>query len=163
MSEQELRTQLYASFRHRALIYYLIFDELRQELDEERAIAIMKRAIRRRGEAVGEQFAELAPNQLDGLKDAFLAVIPDDGQMFAPEVTECNSGQLDITFHQCPLKDAWRDAGLPDRDVATLCEIAAEIDVGTFVGAGFKFEATTWKPDCEDCCHLHIRPGSNGE
>ena len=38
MSEKELRDQLYASFRHRAMLYYLIFDELRQVMDEPQAI-----------------------------------------------------------------------------------------------------------------------------
>ena len=27
MSQQQLRDQLYASFRHRAILYYLIFDD----------------------------------------------------------------------------------------------------------------------------------------
>ena len=29
MSEEQLRAQLYDSFKNRAMIYYLIFDELR--------------------------------------------------------------------------------------------------------------------------------------
>jgi len=159
MSEQELRHQLYESFRHRALLYYLIFDELRQEIDEDRAIAIMKRAIRRRGDVVGQQFTKFAPEDLSGLRDAFLAIIPDNGRMFDPTVNRCDSQQLDISFHRCPLKEAWQEAGLDDRDVATMCDIAAAIDEGTFGGAGFEFSADTWQPDCDDCCHLHIRPG----
>ena len=83
MSEQTLREQLYASFKHRGMLYYLIFDELRSEVGEDRAAAILKRAIRKRGETVGQAFAQFGPADLAGLRDAFLAGIPDDGCMFA--------------------------------------------------------------------------------
>jgi hypothetical protein len=159
MSEQGLRDQLYASFKHRAMLYYLIFDELRRALDEPRAIAIMQRAIRRRGEVVGQQYAAFAPDDLPGLRDAFLANIPDAGRMVSAKVERCDARQLDITLQNCPLKDAWREAGLSEQDIATLCRIAAAIDEGTFEGAGFTFSADTWRPDCDGCCHLHIRPG----
>jgi hypothetical protein len=160
MFEQDLRDQLYAAFKHRAMLYYLIFDELRRTLDEPQAIAILQRAIRRRGEAVGQQYAAFAPNDLPGLRDAFLENIPDDGRMFSAQVERCDGEHLDITFQRCPLRDAWQEAGLDDRDVATLCRIAAAIDEGTFEGAGFAFSADTWQPDSEGCCHLHIRPGA---
>jgi hypothetical protein len=58
------------------------------------------------------------------------------------------------------LKDAWREAGLPDADVARLCQIAGRIDNGTFEAAGFEFSADTWQPGRDGCCSLHIRPGS---
>ena len=159
MSEQQLRDQLYASFRHRAMLYFLIFDELRQTLDESQAIEIMQRAIRRRGEEMGKQLASFAPHDLAGLRDAFLKLIPDDGRMFAAQVERCDEGQLDVTLRSCPLRDAWLDAGLDQQDVATMCHIAAAIDEGMFTGAGFSFSADTWTPNCEGCCHLHIRPG----
>ncbi len=162
MSEQELRDQLYASFRHRAMLYYLIFDELRQVLDEPQAIEIMQRAIRRRGVEVGKQFTSFAPNDLAGLRDAFLKIIPDDGRMFSAEVTRCDETGLDITLQTCPLRDAWLESGLDPQDVATMCEIAAAIDEGTFEGAGFAFSADTWAPNCDGCCHLHIQPGTDG-
>ena len=158
MSEQQLREQLYASFRHRALLYYTIFDELRKVVGEPQAIEIMVRAIRRRGEKIGQQFRSFAPDDLAGLKEAFLAIIPDGGHMFAAQVDRCDDQHLDITLHNCPLRDAWLDAGLDPQDVTTLCHIAAAIDQGTFEGAGFSFWAETWTPDCEGCCHLHIRP-----
>jgi hypothetical protein len=160
MSDQELRSQLYAAFKHRAMLYYLIFDELRQALDETRAIEILQRAIRRRGEVVGQKYAPFAPDNLTAPRDAFLANIPDDGRMFSARVDRCDGEHLDMTLQTCPLRDAWQEAGLSERDVATMCRIAAAIDEGTFVGAGFAFSADTWQPGSEGCCHLHIRPGT---
>ena len=161
MSEHELRQQLYASFKHRALLYWLIYDELSKEFGEDKASEVLRRAIYRRGVAVGAEFAQHAPHDLDGLRQAFLANIPDGGEMFAPQVERCDSNQLDITLSSCPLKDAWQEAGLNDQQVATMCRIAAEIDIGTFEGAGFSFSAETWTPHAAGCCPLHIRLGQS--
>jgi hypothetical protein len=160
MAEEKLRTQLYDSFKNRAVIYYLIFDELRTELGALRAEEILARAIYRRGQERGrEQFARFAPGDLVGLKTAFLAGVADDGRMFQPEVLRSDAQQLDIKFHACPLRDAWLAAGLGPEDVTTLCRIAARVDYGTFEGAGFRFSADTWQPGGDGCCCLHIQPG----
>ena len=160
MSEEQLRRELYDAFKNRAMIYYLIFDELREELGPDRAEELLSRAIYRRGELRGrEKFAQFAPNNLAGLKAAFLGGVADDGRMYQPEVLRDEAEGLDIKFHACPLRDAWLEAGLPEEDVATLCRIAAQIDEGTFTAAGFRFSADTWQPGGEGCCQLHIRPG----
>lgn len=159
MREQDLRTHLYASFKNRAMMYYHIFDELRKEFGEEKATEIMKRAINKRGREIGKQFAQHAPSNLQGLKDAFLARILDEGRMFDPEVRRCDAGCLEIKFHRCPLKEAWQEAGLDDNEVTKMTEIASSVDHGTFEGAGFTFSAETWKPGGEGCCHLKIGPG----
>jgi hypothetical protein len=159
-TEESLRAQLYDSFKNRAMIYFLIFDELRKELGAQQAEEIMGRAVYRRGEEKGrEKYARYAPGDLAGLQAAFLKGIPDGGQMFRPEVARSDSAAVDIKFHACPLREAWQEAGLPADDVAALCRIAARIDNGTFEAAGFQFSADTWRPGGEGCCYLHIRPG----
>jgi hypothetical protein len=157
MSEETLRQQLYESFKNRAMIYYLIFDELRAELGAIRAEELMAWAIYRRGELKGiEAYSQYAPNNLAGLKAAFLNGIPDDGKMFKPEVVHGDDQRLDITFHSCPLRDAWIEAELPEEDVATLCRIASQVDEGLFAGAGFQFSVETWQPGDGTCCRLHV-------
>jgi hypothetical protein len=158
-AEEQLREQVYAAFKNRAMMYYHIFDELRREIGEARAADIMKRAIYRRGTEIGRAFARYGPADLDGLRRAFLGMIPDGGKMFAPEVTRADALALDIKFHRCPLKEAWQDAAVPEADIATLCHVAGRVDNGTFESAGFAFEADTWKPGEEGCCYLHVRPG----
>ncbi len=160
MSEEALRRQLYDAFKNRAILYYLIFDEIRKELGAEKAEQIMGRAIYRRGVQKGKQkYAQFGPADLAGLKEAFLGGIPDDGRMFQPEVIRSDAEGLDIKFHGCPLRDAWQEEGLPDEEVATICRIAARVDNGTFEGAGFQFHADTWQPGGDGCCYLHIQPG----
>jgi hypothetical protein len=161
MSEEQLRSQLYDSFKNRAMMYYLIFDELRAELGADRAEELLSRAIYRRGELWGqEKYAQFAPKDLAGLKAAFLGGLADDGKMFRPEIVRSDAKGLDIKFHACPLREAWLEAGLPDEDVATLCRIASQVDDGLFEAAGFEFSADTWQPSGEGCCYLHIRPGA---
>jgi hypothetical protein len=161
MTNEELRERLYAAYAHRGMLYYHIFDELRQEIGAERAKAIMKRAIYARGTVTGQKYARFAPADLEGVRDAFVGNSADDGRMFKPEVERCDAEGLDIKHGDCPLKNAWIEAGLSGDDVATLCEIAAAIDYGTFEGAGFRFACDHWKPGGDGCCHLHIRPGTD--
>ena len=159
MSEEALRDALRAAVANRALIYRHVFQVLSKRLGEAEATEIMKEAIYNRGLEVGTAFRQYAPNDLTGLKDAFLAYIPDDGRMLEPEVKRADGGGVDLKFHRCPLKEAWQAAGVSDEELAKLCDIAATVDYGTFEGAGFSLEADSWRPGEEGCCFLHIRPG----
>jgi hypothetical protein len=158
MSEEKLRKHLYDSYANRAHIYHLLFSELRHELGAEKAVEVMGRAIRQRGVQNAGKYTSFAPRDLEGLREAFVGNLPDDGAMFAPEVIHCDAEKIDIKFHRCPLKQTWLDAGLSQDEVAALCRIAAQVDVGLFQAAGFGFHADTYKPGGEGCCFLHIRP-----
>jgi hypothetical protein len=63
-----------------------MFSELRAELGPEKAADLMGRAIRQRGVKNAGKYASFAPGDLEGLKQAFVGKLPDDGAMFAPEV-----------------------------------------------------------------------------
>ena len=159
MSEDDLRKQLYGSFKNRALMYWHVFKVLQKEVGEQKAADIMKRGIYKRGLEIGTQFKKFAPADLDGLKNTFLAFIPDEGRMFDPEVLRCDTEALEIKMRRCPLKDGWQDAGLNKSEIAAMCDIAASVDKGTFDGAGFSFSIETWNPGQSGCCHLKIAPG----
>jgi hypothetical protein len=160
MSEEALRRQLYDAFANRAHIYHLLLGQLRSELGEEKAAELIGRALYQRGAQKAAKYAPFAPGDLEGLKQAFLADLPDGGAMFAPEVVRCDAEALDVKFHRCPLKQAWLDAGLAEEEVATLCRVAAQVDSGLFEAAGFRFHADTYRPGGEGCCFLHVRPGA---
>ena len=157
MSEEHLREELRSSFKNRAILYYLIYDEMRRELGPERAEQLISRAIYRRGRQVGERFAQFGPDDLAGLREAFLAGIPDSGRLFAPNLIREDAEELVIHLESCPLKDAWEELGLDDQERETMCRIAGVIDQGTFEAAGFEFVADTWKPGRSGCCHLRIQ------
>ncbi|MGQ9504721.1 MAG: L-2-amino-thiazoline-4-carboxylic acid hydrolase [Thermogutta sp.] len=157
----QLRQQLLDSYKNRALIYYHVYEELARVLGPEQAEELLKRAIHRRGQERGKEYAQFAPGNLAGVKDAFLAHLPDEGRLFEPEVLTDTPDALDIKFHRCPLREAWVEAGLSDELIARLCRIAAEVDYGLFGEAGFRFYADTWQAGGEGCCCLYIRPGNS--
>ena len=159
MSEKQLRKELVASFKNRAMLYHHFYRELSAEVGKAKAAEIMQRAIYARGVEVGRQFAAHAPRDMEGIKEAFMGFLPDQGALFAPELERCDAQGVDIQFHRCPLKEAWQEAGLTDTEIKELCNIAGKVDNGTFESAGFAFHAETWEPGREGCCHLHIRPG----
>ena len=157
--EAKLLDQLRAAFKSRALVYHAVYEEIRNEVGVEHAQAIMKRAIYRRGEAIAGNFSQHAPSDLAGLRDTFLAFIPQGPDLFAPEVQRCDADGLVVQFHRCPLKEAWEEAGLPEAERETLCALAGVVDLGTFEAAGFRITSDTWKPGRGGCCRLNIRPG----
>ena len=159
MSAEDARQALVAQMKNRAMMYYYIYKEVSEEVGSQKAAEILKRAIYKRGLDVGKMLAEFGPDDLNGLKDAFLdRVVPYDGSMFQPEIIGCDDKELDIKFHRCPLKEAYLEAGLSEEETATMLEIAAQVDYGTFEGAGFDFHAETWQPGRSGCCHLHVKP-----
>jgi hypothetical protein len=160
MSDDELKQALIGQMKNRALMYYYIYQEISQELGPQKAAAILKRAIYKRGLEVGKVLAEYGPGDLAGLQKGFMQkVVPHDGSMFAPEIISCDDQELNIKFHRCPLKEAYLEAGLSEEETATMLDIAAQVDYGTFEGAGFSFHADTWQPGRSGCCHLHVKPG----
>lgn len=153
----DFRKDLVAQMKNRALIYMEMYDVLAEELGAGRAEALLTRAIHRRGLAAGAALAKFAPGDLAGLREAFLAGVPGGAELFRPQVLRDDAERLEIQLRGCPLKDAWREAGLPEEKVATLCRIAGAVDKGLFEGAGFAFENRTWEPGAEGCCFLSIR------
>ena|SRR5688572_21175977 len=108
------RAQLIGQLKNRALIYMELYDVLAEELGPERAEALMTRAIYRRGRSAGKAFSRYAPQDLAGLKSGFLAAVPGGDAIFQPEVLRDEPAALDIQLGGCPLKEAWREAGLPE-------------------------------------------------
>jgi hypothetical protein len=158
-AEQDLRRQLKEPHMSRALVYAAFYDELFARFGAKLAEEVMTTAIYRRSLAIGQRFARFGPADLEGLRDAFLEFVPDQGRLFQPQVKRCDARGLDIKFHACPLKEAWQAAGIEPEKIATLCRIAGVVDNGTFEAAGFTFRAETWQPGEEGCCFLHILPG----
>jgi hypothetical protein len=159
VSEAKMREMLVDSMKSRALFYYAFYKEFSAEFGAEKAEEVMKRAIYKRGLEIGKRFARFAPGDMTGLMTAFFEKVPDPEATFDPKLERCDAQGIDILLQGCPLKEAWKEAGLSDAEVTKMCSIAGRVDNGTFEGAGFTFSADTWQPGRSGCCHLHIRPG----
>lgn len=157
-NEHRLIEQLRDAMKSRAMVYAAMYDEIAAEFGADKAREICKRAIYKRGESIAHLFAPHAPADLAGLKDTFLDFIPQGEHLFAPEVVRCDTEELEIQFHRCPLKEAWQAAGFSPERIAALCDIGGVVDYGTFERAGFRIRSDTWQPGREGCCRLHIMP-----
>jgi hypothetical protein len=155
---ERLLDQLRAQIANRALFYLAAYDALADAIGAERAEAVLTRAVRLRGRAMGEALRRFAPADLAGLKDAFLGGLPGGEALFRPGLLRCDTEVLEVKFQTCPLQQAWQDAGVPEAKRAVLCRIAGAVDLGNFEAAGFAIENRTWTPGATGCCHLTITP-----
>ena len=89
---------LRAALKMRAAAYAHMFDVMREQLGLEKALEMGREATRRLGASMGNSFSEYGPNNLAGLKDAFLAGIPGGDELFIPEVVKCDADELEIYF-----------------------------------------------------------------
>ena len=160
MDADALRDELRGANANRAVLYYLIFDEMRKVVGEEEAVAVMKRAIYRRGVEMSASIRQFAPDRIRELGEHHLAHSAGGGTVFNPEVQRHDDEAFEVLNTTCPLKQAWQDYGLGEEDVAKMCDIGSAIDYGKFEGAGFRFECDTWTAGKRGCCTLKTRaPG----
>ena len=156
MSEETLRQELEASFRNRADLYRLMYAELVADLGPERGEALMVRIVEKRGREVGVDYFKAMGPGARAVGEAFLAVSPDQGRMYPTEVSR-QATSIEFRVKRCPLKDAWRDAGLDDGSIATLCRVAGAFDKGLFEAAGVAFRNETWSAQRGGgCCHIML-------
>ncbi len=152
----QLRRALDDSFKNRAMLYWTIYRELRQELGAEKAEAILSRAIYARGKQVGDgAFSTFGAQDARALGEAFLAISPDGGQLFPTDVEPLANG-VAFTVKRCPLKEAWQEAGLSDEDLSKLCRIAGRFDNGLFETSGVTVTTETWRPGVTGCCRIRL-------
>jgi hypothetical protein len=151
-----LRRALDDSFKNRALLYWTIYQEMRQELGAEQAEAILSRAIYARGKQVAEAaFSQFGAQDARALGEAFLAISPDGGRLFPTEVEQLESG-IAFQVKRCPLKEAWQQAKLSDADLTTICRIAGRFDNGLFETSGVTVKTETWRPGINGCCRIQL-------
>jgi len=140
----------------RGHLYLALLRVLERNFGHEAAVAAMREALRDWGRHLGQGLARHAPGDFDGLARDFVHA-PDGGRMFQPAVHRCDSSGIDTQMMSCPLKQAWQAAGLPDAEIALLCNVASEADRGAMEAAGFQLDIETWRPGDTGCCVLRIR------
>jgi len=153
---ETLRYELEEAFQSRAHLYRVLLDELESEIGLDQAIAVLSRALERRGKEVAKGlFQDTPPNPL-AVGDRFLSVSPDNGQLYPHEV-ETNGKTMEVRVHRCPLKDSWSASGLPPERIALLCKLAGSFDKGLFEAAGVAFSNQTWSQERGGgCCWIKL-------
>jgi hypothetical protein len=152
---EALRKDVFLAHANRALIYTEVLKEMRRELGEERTSEIFKRALYNHGANMAQMMGY--PKDLEGFKDWLLEFLPAGGQLNAPEVVRSSAEELVVKFPRCPLKEAWRMAGLNETEVADMCDHADASDHG-FFGSMFDYTMDLWSTQPDDACVLTFRP-----
>ena len=76
---------------------------------------------------------------------------------FEMEILEKSDKNLNIDFHYCPLVTAWKKLGIPDEDMAALCDIAMDGDRGIIdTYDKFTFELGKTIAAGDDVCEIRI-------
>ena len=157
---EKLRGDLFSATANRGLVYTAILKEMREQLGEDKASQIFKRAIFDHGVKMARFLNP--PGELEAFKEWLLAFLPDGGAMHEPEVLRCDEDGLDVKMHRCPLKEGWRMMNLSDEEVADLCRHADAFDHG-FFGSVFEYSMDLWSEQPDDSCILHFRPKPGDE
>ena len=138
---EQSRAETRAAFENRAIMYAYLYEELSDELGDDRATELMKRAIYRRGVEVGQKYRSAAhAGDLAEVGEIFCQGTPCDGELFNPSVEEEGEGYVVLSMTSCPLLDAWKEIGLNPEEIDHMCSMAAAVDEGTFEGAGLDLE-----------------------
>jgi hypothetical protein len=152
---EALRKDVFLAHANRALIYTEVLREMRRELGAERSAAIFKRALYHHGANMAKRMDY--PKDLEGFRDWLLGFLPAGGELNDPHVVRSGSEELVVRFPRCPLKEAWRMAGLSRAEVADMCEHADAFDHG-FFGSVFEYTMDLWTTQLDDACVLTFRP-----
>jgi hypothetical protein len=152
---ESLRKDLFMAIANRGLIYTALLNEMRAELGEEKASEIFRRAIFNHGKNMAERLD--IPATLGEFKDWLMDFFPDAGAMNEPEIVRFDEEELAVKLPRCPLKEAWRMAGLSEEEVADMCRHADSFDLG-FFGSVFDYTMELWADNPDDACVLRFRP-----
>jgi hypothetical protein len=157
LDTQNLKAELDAAFKNRARLYKNMLDALTAELGTTRAEAVLAAAVEKRGEESGRAlFGHLKSPTPKQVAEVFLAVSPAEGTLFPHTRSRTADGREKIAVSRCPLLEAWREDGLAEAEIETLCRIAGRFDNGCFGAAGIGFAAETWVPGKDGCCTLYL-------
>jgi hypothetical protein len=141
-------------FEHRALWFYLIYDEAAKEgLDLE---PIARKAIRRCGVYHGSLHPiDEKPGRLPELKKNLFGYV--GRQIFEMKIVENSEETLGVDFHYCPLVNAWKKQGCSDELIDTLCDVAMCGDRGIAENYGAVVELPKTIAKGDGVCELRFR------
>ena len=142
--------------RNRARIYVRIYRELSNEIGQEKATDVLKRALYARGREKGlELAAKIGEPDLHKLANAFMEGKA-DMDAFGHEIVREQPDAVLLRLNRCPLVEAWTEAGLSPEERRTLCDIAYQVDFGKFEAAGYKLAFNCRIADADGSCDLHV-------
>ena len=140
----------------RARTYDAIYEELSGELGAERATALLKRAIYRRGQEKGTELASrIGDPDLAAVARAFTEG-KDQDDPFEQSVATVDEEHALLRLGSCPLVKAWDEQGFSAEKKELLCDIANQVDFGKFEAAGYALRFECRISQGAASCDMHV-------
>jgi hypothetical protein len=138
-TEKELKDAIKA----RADAYMFIYDEMKSELGEAKADKIFSESIYKFGKSKSGKYKKaLSKGGFKSLARGFLKSSPLGGRIFKPGIEKVNDKECVLIMKSCPLVEMWKEKKFSAGKIKILCNIAYQIDLGTFEGCGLKIGFT---------------------
>lgn len=147
--------QIEDAIKDRAIMYLYLFEGMEKKFGAEKAKEIFKKATYRRGVDKGKKYAKFK-NDLTKIADTFVTTSPADGKIFMPQKIKADKNTATLTMSSCPLVTAWKELGLSKSKIKLMCDLAKEIDYGTFESNGLKLDFKSTIGAGDKCCRLEI-------
>ena len=121
---QELTDAIRASIKDRALWFYLLLKEAKEQGGDSDEIA--KKAIFKYGQIKGQRMGDC-----QSPRDFFNGIVTKNSSLaFAMEEVSVSADEGVYRFHACALCEAWRELGCNQEEIGHLCKLAMEGDFG---------------------------------
>ncbi len=111
----------------RAAYLYFLYKEMKAN-NVENATEIAKQAIYHFGQVKVKRMGQM---QVPHDFVAFVSAYP-TRDVIQLEVVEDTPEHAEVRFNYCPLVEGWKKLGATPEELSTLCDIAMQVDVGTF-------------------------------
>ncbi|MDD5772124.1 MAG: L-2-amino-thiazoline-4-carboxylic acid hydrolase [bacterium] len=147
--------ELKDAIKSRAMAYAFIYEEMKEKLGAKKAGKIFSESIYKLGESkCGKYKKALKKGGLKALAKEFVKSSPLNGKIFNPGIEKVNENECVLIMKACPLVEAWKENNFSDEKIKALCDIAYQIDLGTFQACGLNIEFTHRIGDGNSKCRL---------
>lgn len=137
----------------KALYIHSIFKHMKKALGQKKAEKILRQAIYDVGVGMSKKLDIKSPQDWINIHNKFI-----NHQVFSSK-TSIKGGRAEQRFFYCPLVTAWKKAGCSKKEIALLCDIASELDIGSADGAGIKIDIPKKLAKGDRFCHFILNEG----
>lgn len=141
----------------RAQAYYFLYKEMEKKIGKESAVEIFKNAMYKMGkEKSSKKYSNQAKENAEILAEEFVNKDKLHKDLFQKKKVKAEKNECEIQMYNCPLVEKWQEMKLAESEISLLCDLAYQIDYGTFETLGYKLEFLSRCADGDNCCHLHL-------
>jgi hypothetical protein len=143
-----------ASMGQRGMVYVMVLNVLTEEYGKEKAVELLKKAVFRWGEMMGEQLKAQGVVTARDMADKWC--LPLEVPAIGYEEVESSTDRVTVRLSTCCHKPVWEATGIPKEEWPLMCEIAEELDLGVAKPLGLKIEFSDLIAKGDKGCELTI-------